>query len=620
MEYLLKANAIIILFYLCYKLFLQGETFFESNRYFLLAGLVVASSIPFIVIPIYVDMPKVVSYNFSEMTAIPQTEVAEAFNFLKTLEWTYILGAVIFSIKFLIEFIALSFVLINNKRKKQGKYTFIETKKDHSPFSFFKYIVYNPNHFSVNELEHIILHEEVHAKQYHSVDILLTKLAAILFWFNPFIWLYNKSLQQNLEFIADNETQSKVSNAKHYQTLLLKTVLSKDQMRLVNNFYNSLIKKRIIMLHKSKSKQSRLWKYTLVLPLLALFLMSFNTEKVYKEISSTQSEEPEIKEPKMEDVEEVIISKEHSKKKLKELEKHFLKFDVELKFKGVKRNKDGEITAIKASFKSPEGSKGNYSVHGSFPIQAFAFFYNSKNGEVGFNRVKEEAHHKDGNHHSFITKKGKHKVHKTKSRSNVFVHTIDDDHEEHEDSKDHKDSEEHEDHENVKFTVKKGKHKKHESKSGNNVFVYSSSNDDKHKVKKIVRKGKKRKGSNEEDIYIIKEVDTEVEIDTEVEVDTNHNVEKEIIIKEVNGHRNTWKEEGKETIIELDGDKNKFFISSDDMDNPIWVKDGKVISKKEFEKINPDDIMSINVFKGKTATAKYGKKAKGGAIEVTTKK
>ncbi|WP_299889214.1 M56 family metallopeptidase [uncultured Lacinutrix sp.] len=271
MDYLLKANAIIILFYLCYKLFLQKETFFESNRYFLLAGIAAASITPFIVIPIYIEKNLNTNFNIESIQTITQTETIETFSFLNAITWVYFIGVGLFTIKFLIELISLLNIIIKNKREKQGKYTFIETNKEHSPFSFFKFIVYNPEHFTVNELNHIILHEKIHAKQYHSIDILITKIATILFWFNPFIWLYNKSLKQNLEFIADEKTQNKVENSKTYQTLLLKTLVPKHQLVLVNNFYNSLIKKRIIMLHKSKSNKLNTWKYSLILPLLALF-------------------------------------------------------------------------------------------------------------------------------------------------------------------------------------------------------------------------------------------------------------------------------------------------------------------------------------------------------------
>merc|ERR1712000_572248 len=50
-------------------------------------------------------------------------------------------------------------------------------------------------------------------------------------------------------------------SVKSYQKLLLKTSLSQNQI--------------------SKSKKSNLLKLTLVIPLIALFLMSFNTKEIY---------------------------------------------------------------------------------------------------------------------------------------------------------------------------------------------------------------------------------------------------------------------------------------------------------------------------------------------------
>ena len=55
MEYLLKASAVLCLFYFLYKLFLQRETFFQANRVFLLIGMLSAICIPLIVIPVYVE-------------------------------------------------------------------------------------------------------------------------------------------------------------------------------------------------------------------------------------------------------------------------------------------------------------------------------------------------------------------------------------------------------------------------------------------------------------------------------------------------------------------------------------------------------------------------------------
>jgi len=57
MEYLLKFSAILGLFYVFYKLFLEKETFFNSIRGYFILGILTALFLPFIVIPeyIYVD-------------------------------------------------------------------------------------------------------------------------------------------------------------------------------------------------------------------------------------------------------------------------------------------------------------------------------------------------------------------------------------------------------------------------------------------------------------------------------------------------------------------------------------------------------------------------------------
>jgi len=611
MDYLLKANAVVILFYLCYKLFLQKETFFEPNRYFLLAGLAFASIIPLIVIPIHIAVvPQVNSINFTPIANLTTTNIEESFNYFQLFEWVYLIGITIFFIKFLIELTGLTLVLLQNKKEKKGNYTYIETQKDNSPFSFFKYIVYNPNHFSVEELEHIILHEKVHAKQYHSIDILITKIASILFWFNPFIWLYNKSLQQNLEFIADNKTQKKIRDTKSYQTLLLKTVLYPQQMTLVNNFYNSLIKKRIIMLHKSKSKQLNLWKYALILPLLVLFLMSFNTKEVYTTataLSKTSNASSIIK--TIENIEAVIITKDFSKQDFEKVKRQFSKLNVQLKFKGIKRNSAGEIIAIKAAFKTPEDSKGNYNVSGQKPINAFKFYYNYSNGDVGFNKTEE---------HTFVVK--------GEPNENVFIYSTDED-----------------DNDNEKIEVfvknKINQHSKIKGKTEDRVII----------------KGKK----NNKNVIIENEEDKNVIIDLknidEYTIINSDNIsnptviinEKKTALKEL--HHIDPDKIANINIIKADHNTNIYGTKDDviivttkndsdnsnlektevifhnkthalEMDNYLYILDGKEISKSELEKIySKNTVSSLKLLKGEDAIKKYGEKGKNGVIIIKTK-
>jgi len=128
----------------------------------------------------------------------------------------------------------------------------------------------------------ILEHEKAHARQLHSLDVLLGRATTILLWINPLAWWYQKSIQQNLEYLADSQAVRKLTSLKEYQYTLLKVSGNSLTPALVNSFYSSLIKKRIVMLHKSKSKQSNQFKYLLIIPFLSLFLMSFNTKNVYK--------------------------------------------------------------------------------------------------------------------------------------------------------------------------------------------------------------------------------------------------------------------------------------------------------------------------------------------------
>src|SRR5690606_2692627 len=169
---LLKVSVVITIFYGIYKLFLQRDTFFESNRWFLLIGLLASLLMPFIVIPIYIDYaPSFYNITVSEDVSIQNIE--KPFHILDFVPFIYGLGVVFFSGRFLMQLLSLLKVIHKNKGLKKDGFIFIETQNSTSPFSFFKWIVYNPTTFSQTELQHIIEHEKTHANQFHSVDILI---------------------------------------------------------------------------------------------------------------------------------------------------------------------------------------------------------------------------------------------------------------------------------------------------------------------------------------------------------------------------------------------------------------------------------------------------------------
>jgi bla regulator protein blaR1 len=341
MEYLLKASAIIAIFYVCYKLFLQGETFFQSNRLFFIVGLITSILFPLIVIPIYVTIePQQFVFETTNII-LPSSNTETPINWIALFTKLYFAGFVIFCVRLLTQVYSLATLIIRNKKQRSGKYIFVKVNDNISPFSFFNWIVFNPTQFNNNELEQIISHEKAHVNQLHSIDILLIQIATVVFWYNPLIWLYKKESQQNLEFIADANAQKYASCKKNYQHLLLKASMPSYQMALTNNFYNSLIKKRIVMLHKSKSNKLKAWKYLLTLPILALFLMNFSTKEIY-----TYNDENEF-----------VVSAESTNADLEAIEDFFKTKQVKLRFTDLKRNNSNKIQRISINTKFPDNDR-----------------------------------------------------------------------------------------------------------------------------------------------------------------------------------------------------------------------------------------------------------------------
>jgi hypothetical protein len=283
--YLIKSSGLIALFYLAYYFMLRKETFFTSNRWFLLLGLFTSVVLPLVVytkIILVAPSPKNIDWSRIPVTNSIENETFEI-NWYLVFGMTYAIGIILFLGKFAFDFYSLHIVLKGKTSQNQADFKFVDTTENVAPFSYFNTIVYNSSLYSSSELENILEHEKVHSEQNHTVDVLISRLFCILFWFNPLIWLYKKAILQNLEFIADNEATKKVSDIKAYQFTLLKITTHENCVAITNHFYQSLIKKRIVMLNKNQSKKWNSWKYALVVPALIAFVLLFQIEVVAQE-------------------------------------------------------------------------------------------------------------------------------------------------------------------------------------------------------------------------------------------------------------------------------------------------------------------------------------------------
>ncbi|MEM1259992.1 MAG: M56 family metallopeptidase, partial [Bacteroidota bacterium] len=371
--YLLKTSAIIFVFWTIYALFLQKETTFVENRYFLLFGILTAILLPFLRIKktVFVELTPATTSNVLPDKNMMDTLSTGSLDWPSLLFWTYLLGCLVFFIRFALQLYSIKRLTKDAHIWKEEDLMHVETEEKIAPFSFFKSLFYYPKQFEGTQLQVILQHEKVHARQWHSADVMLSELLKVLLWFNPLIWLYQRTIQQNLEFLADAQAVAHF-NKKSYQYLMVNQAAG-HQIAITNSFYNSLIKKRIVMLNKNQSKRMNALKSLLVLPLLAIFLVGFGTEKVYlfTSVSDGATAKSDAKV-------EVVIDKNTTDEELTTIKNDLAKEGVDFSYTTV-RNENREIIDISldiagkgengASFKNSHNSTD--SENGISPLVVF---------------------------------------------------------------------------------------------------------------------------------------------------------------------------------------------------------------------------------------------------------
>jgi hypothetical protein len=392
--YIAKSSGLIGMFYIAYYLFLRKETFFTANRWFLLAGLLTSVILPWIVFTTIVWVePTTTHFDWSKMPMTTPRVQKESFeiNWCLVLAVAYIIGIALFLTQFVFDFYHLNRVLKGKTIHQQADHKFIDLKENIAPFSYFNTIVYNSSMYSKAELESILEHEKVHSDQYHTVDVLITRLFCTLFWFNPFIWLYKKAILQNLEFIADSEATKNISDKKAYQLTLLKITTHENCVVLTNHFYQSLIKKRIVMLNKNQSKKWNSWKYALVLPVLVAFVFLFQMKTIAQEKITIQKE---IKKNQSdsEAIDLYKIKKNTTDLELQETAKILSeKHAINATFSKVKRNSNKELIGLKVKLQKGKEIATIMEVNSNEPIKDFGIAISkNENGTTNIGIVTDK--------------------------------------------------------------------------------------------------------------------------------------------------------------------------------------------------------------------------------------
>jgi hypothetical protein len=272
LRYVMETGLCLVIFYAAYWLFLRRETFFLLNRLYLVGSLLLSFAIPafkiaspFLTAPVPagpIDLPSLASLR------------APSLNITDVLAAVYAAGALLFLVRFALHLSRLARVVRKNGASVHDGFKIVTVDKDFAPFSFFHYIFINPQGFSPDNLRHILAHEQAHVRQGHSWDVLLAEGVSILQWFNPIVRPYKKSIKETHEFLADGEVIAQGFNSARYRLLMLEQQVGSPLSELSNNFRQSQIKRRIVMISQKKSKGAARLKALLLMPLAVLLVLA----------------------------------------------------------------------------------------------------------------------------------------------------------------------------------------------------------------------------------------------------------------------------------------------------------------------------------------------------------
>ena len=276
-DYLLKANIILALLYAFYRLFFYRDTFFKWRRAALLGILAVAVLAPLPWTQMWLStLPTAHAVGtFTAEVLLPEFIVTPepsrtGLSLTHLAAWIYGIGVCLLAVRILIQCLAIGQLGRRCPRTEVNGMTIHALPEGEAPFSFFRQIFVCPTGHTPEELDEILVHEQTHARQVHSLDVLAAELACTLGWFNPFVWLWKREVRQNLEYLADQSVLAGGHDRRTYQYHLLGLAYHKAAATIYNNFNVLPLKKRIRMMNKQKSKSIGQLKYLLFIPVAAL--------------------------------------------------------------------------------------------------------------------------------------------------------------------------------------------------------------------------------------------------------------------------------------------------------------------------------------------------------------
>jgi hypothetical protein len=381
LPYLIHASLLLSGCFIFYWLLISKETFFRLNRWVLISSILLSLTVPLIPVPEGISLrsmgtseeaatvspatyeapvsaivrpvnneenipqeaeePNSITEQESEsidpsevtLSTQPADEMQSATKtWYSELAWGsllwygYLMGVIVFTLAFFVQLFIVVARIISLESIRDGRFKIIELVKDEAPYSFWNTIFVNPAKYDPGTYQQIIDHEKIHIQQAHFIDKLIAEFLVIVFWFNPFAWLFRRAITNNLEYLTDSSMLEIGTEKQTYQLSLLKVSVPQYPLHLTTNYNSSFLKSRIAMMNTKKSSARSTWKYLFLFPLVLFSMLCLNEVQSKKaellaELQETESLQEQASPSDKTTPETVTQDKDKDKEKEKEKDK-----------------------------------------------------------------------------------------------------------------------------------------------------------------------------------------------------------------------------------------------------------------------------------------------------------
>jgi bla regulator protein BlaR1 len=274
--YILKSALCLAIFFVFYKALLENTSLHSFKRFYLLLAILVSFIIPFITITTYQEIGTAAA--LTDLSVVDSAVTIETqFNYIGMTLWIiYGLGVLFFGIKFLRNLGSMINKIRRNPKQRSRSIFYVLLNEQIVPHTFFSYIFFNKQSFKTGAIpQEVIAHERTHAREKHSLDVLLMEICHIVFWFNPLFYFFKKAIKLNHEFLADRSVLKTGTDTTLYQKTLLAYSSNACSPQLAHSINYSLFKKRFTVMKTNTSRSAASLRTFLLIPLVLMLLYSF---------------------------------------------------------------------------------------------------------------------------------------------------------------------------------------------------------------------------------------------------------------------------------------------------------------------------------------------------------